>query len=183
MVAGFACQQIQSVLDGCDGELARVRFQQSKLGAWLDTFVDDVLNVLITVAVGIGLWRGRRRDLGAGGRDRGRRDAGRIQPDHHARHAPAEGQRRPDGHGLVVLGRAGSWAAMPARTPTAGPASGPSCFSWAGATPPSLLWLLFALAGLPVLALIMAGIIALAWFVASVVQLVVRAGRRLPMSM
>src|SRR6266496_2179547 len=48
---------VQSILDGCDGELARVRLQQSKLGAWLDTFVDDVLNVLITVSVGIGLWR------------------------------------------------------------------------------------------------------------------------------
>ena len=57
MVAGFACQQIQSILDGCDGELARVRMQQSKLGAWLDTFVDDVLNVLITVAIGIGVAR------------------------------------------------------------------------------------------------------------------------------
>ncbi len=42
---GFALEHTQSVLDGCDGELARVRFQQSKLGAWLDTFVDDVLNV------------------------------------------------------------------------------------------------------------------------------------------
>ena len=66
MVAGFACQQIQSILDGCDGELARVRMQQSKLGAWLDTFVDDVLNVLITVRSG-SAWRapapgrGRRR--------------------------------------------------------------------------------------------------------------------------
>jgi len=57
MVAGFACQQLQSILDGCDGELARVRMQQSKLGAWLDTFVDDVLNVLITAAIGIGLSR------------------------------------------------------------------------------------------------------------------------------
>ena len=35
------------------------------------------------------------------------------------------------------------------------------------------LWLLFALVGLPVLALIMAGIIALSWFVASVLQLVI----------
>ena len=52
------CEHIQSVLDGCDGELARVRLQQSKLGAWLDTFVDDVLNVMITVAIGVGLWRG-----------------------------------------------------------------------------------------------------------------------------
>ena len=76
MVAGFACQHIQSILDGCDGELARVRMQQSKLGAWLDTFVDDVLNVLITV-VGRGRpLAQRRRDLGGGGRDRRRRDAG-----------------------------------------------------------------------------------------------------------
>jgi CDP-L-myo-inositol myo-inositolphosphotransferase len=60
MVAGFACQQLQSILDGCDGELARVRMQQSKLGAWLDTFVDDVLNVLITAAIGSAcLARGR----------------------------------------------------------------------------------------------------------------------------
>ena len=36
-----------------------------------------------------------------------------------------------------------------------------------------LLWLLFAVVGLPVLALIMAAIVALCWFVASVVQLVV----------
>ena len=56
-LAGMACAHLQSILDGCDGELARVRFQQSKLGAWLDTFVDDVLNVLMTAAVGIGLWR------------------------------------------------------------------------------------------------------------------------------
>ena len=35
------------------------------------------------------------------------------------------------------------------------------------------LWLVFALVGLPVLALIMAAIIALSWFVASIVQLVV----------
>src|SRR4029078_13464407 len=62
MLVGFACQHIQSILDGCDRELARVRLQQSKLGAWLDTFVDDVLNVLLTVAIGIGLTRS-----GAGG--------------------------------------------------------------------------------------------------------------------
>ena len=58
MLAGFACQHVQSILDGCDGELARVRMQQSKLGAWLDTFVDDVLNVLDhRRRSAIGLWR------------------------------------------------------------------------------------------------------------------------------
>src|SRR4029077_17952203 len=57
VVLGLLLEHTQSVLDGCDGELARVRFQQSKLGAWLDTFVDDVLNVLMTASAGIGLWR------------------------------------------------------------------------------------------------------------------------------
>ena len=41
VVMGFALAQLQSILDGCDGELARVRFQQTSLGEWLDTIVDD----------------------------------------------------------------------------------------------------------------------------------------------
>jgi hypothetical protein len=57
VLLGLLLEHTQSVLDGCDGELARVRFQQSKLGAWLDTFVDDVLNVLMTASAGIGVWR------------------------------------------------------------------------------------------------------------------------------
>jgi phosphatidylglycerophosphate synthase len=49
---------VQSILDGCDGELARVRFQQSAVGEWLDTMVDDGLNIVIFAALGIGLYRG-----------------------------------------------------------------------------------------------------------------------------
>lgn len=43
-----------SVLDGVDGELARVRMQESKLGEWLDTIADDSSNVLFFAGVGIG---------------------------------------------------------------------------------------------------------------------------------
>ncbi len=57
LVAGFALVQLQSVLDGCDGELARVRFQQSVIGEWLDTLVDDFLNLALVAAMGRGLWR------------------------------------------------------------------------------------------------------------------------------
>ena len=57
MVAGFFLSHVQSVLDGCDGELARVRFQQSPLGAWLDQVVDDTLNVVMMACIGVGLWR------------------------------------------------------------------------------------------------------------------------------
>jgi phosphatidylglycerophosphate synthase len=47
------------VLDGCDGELARVRFQQSAIGEWLDTLVDDGLNLALVAALGIGVSRFR----------------------------------------------------------------------------------------------------------------------------
>ena len=68
MVWGFFLAHVQSILDGCDGELARVRFQQSALGEWLDTMVDDGLNILIFAALGIGFYRvnGSLLYLGAG---------------------------------------------------------------------------------------------------------------------
>jgi len=59
MIAGFLLAHAQSVLDGCDGELARVRFQQSKIGEWLDTFIDEGLNIALFASTGIGIWRSR----------------------------------------------------------------------------------------------------------------------------
>jgi phosphatidylglycerophosphate synthase len=68
MVAGFFLAHAQSVLDGCDGELARVRFQQSKLGEWLDTVIDEGLNIALFACTGVGLWRqtGSTLALGVG---------------------------------------------------------------------------------------------------------------------
>jgi phosphatidylglycerophosphate synthase len=57
VVAGFLLAHLQSVLDGCDGELARVRFQQSAIGEWLDTIVDDGLNLCLVASIGVGLAR------------------------------------------------------------------------------------------------------------------------------
>jgi hypothetical protein len=57
IVFGFLLAQAQSILDGCDGELARVRFQQTSIGEWLDTIVDDVLNLALVLATGVALWR------------------------------------------------------------------------------------------------------------------------------
>lgn len=57
MVWGFFLAHLQSILDGCDGELARVRFQQSALGEWLDTLVDDGLNIVLFACIGVGIFR------------------------------------------------------------------------------------------------------------------------------
>ena len=46
--------QLNSILDGCDGELARVRFQGSRLGEWLDTIGDDFSNVLYWGGLALG---------------------------------------------------------------------------------------------------------------------------------
>lgn len=56
--------QSQSVLDGCDGELARVTFRGSKLGEWIDTVGDDITNYAFFGALGVGLWRASGNDLG-----------------------------------------------------------------------------------------------------------------------
>jgi phosphatidylglycerophosphate synthase len=47
--------QIQSILDGCDGEIARLKHQKSRLGEWLDQVFDDVINISFLFAVGHGL--------------------------------------------------------------------------------------------------------------------------------
>ncbi len=42
-----------SVVDGCDGELARLKFQFSPTGELLDGLIDDIKNALFTIAMGI----------------------------------------------------------------------------------------------------------------------------------
>lgn len=54
---GAVLLQIASILDGVDGELARVRVQFSVLGEWFDTVADDVVNIAFVLAIGIARWR------------------------------------------------------------------------------------------------------------------------------
>jgi phosphatidylglycerophosphate synthase len=63
MVWGFFLMHVQSILDGCDGELARVRFQQSLLGEWLDTIADDGLHIVLFACMGVGLFRSTGKPL------------------------------------------------------------------------------------------------------------------------
>jgi len=43
-----------SVLDGCDGEIARLKYQESALGSWIDTFGDYSYYIAIFIGLTIG---------------------------------------------------------------------------------------------------------------------------------
>ena len=47
--------ELNSILDSCDGELARLRYQYSKLGQWLDNLSDDIVDNVFIAAIGHGL--------------------------------------------------------------------------------------------------------------------------------
>ena len=171
VLAGLACEHLQSVLDGCDGELARVRFQQSRLGAWLDTFVDDVLNVLMTVAAGTGVWQatGSRLALGCGVAGGAMLVLSNLIIMRDMRRQKASG----DLMDMVWWFSGGQ--KLGASSATQGkPGLGTFLFQLGRRDTAIFVWLLFGLAGQLVLVLTMACIIALAWFVASVVQLLIR---------
>ena len=54
LLLGALLLEANSVLDGVDGELARVRLQESKRGEWLDTLADDGSNILFFLGLSIG---------------------------------------------------------------------------------------------------------------------------------
>ncbi len=49
--------QLGSVLDGCDGEIARLTFRTSLFGAWLDTLLDRYGDAAVAVGITWGFWR------------------------------------------------------------------------------------------------------------------------------
>ena len=56
-VAAGALFLLASILDGVDGELARMKFQGSELGQWLDTVGDDLTNAVYLAGVTVGAYR------------------------------------------------------------------------------------------------------------------------------
>jgi phosphatidylglycerophosphate synthase len=54
-VAGGLLLILSSILDGCDGELARLRFQESRWGSWLDFLGDNVVHMSFFLCLGVGL--------------------------------------------------------------------------------------------------------------------------------
>jgi phosphatidylglycerophosphate synthase len=52
IAAGGVLLQLASIVDGCDGEIARMKFKHSRSGAFLDHFADDVSTVGYGLACG-----------------------------------------------------------------------------------------------------------------------------------
>ena len=55
-VTGALLVWLHSVLDGCDGELARVRFQESPFGSDLDFWGDNLVHLALFTCLGVGFW-------------------------------------------------------------------------------------------------------------------------------
>lgn len=56
MVAAVILWQLSSMVDGIDGELARMRMSPSHKGEWFDTICDDVTNITFMLGLGHGLY-------------------------------------------------------------------------------------------------------------------------------
>ena len=52
--AGALLFLLHSIVDGCDGELARLKFQESKLGGLLDFWGDNIVHVAIFACLALG---------------------------------------------------------------------------------------------------------------------------------
>ena len=68
LLGAFLCL-LASILDGCDGEVARLKLQESDFGCWLETICDYLFYLSLFVGMTIGLWRstGARAYLACGG--------------------------------------------------------------------------------------------------------------------
>jgi phosphatidylglycerophosphate synthase len=58
MLTGAVLSWFSSVLDGCDGEVARLKLQGSAFGCWLETICDNLYYLFIFGGLTIGLVRG-----------------------------------------------------------------------------------------------------------------------------
>ncbi len=55
--------QLNSIYDGCDGEIARVKFQYTHFGDWLDTIIDDICNSLFFLGSALWAWQAKNSNL------------------------------------------------------------------------------------------------------------------------
>ena len=52
-ILGLILYKMTSILDGCDGELAKLKYRGSKLGEWMDTICDNLTTLLFLIGISI----------------------------------------------------------------------------------------------------------------------------------
>src|SRR5205807_4895870 len=60
-VIGAVLFHVHSVLDGCDGEIARAKYLDSEKGPGVDAFGDLIALLLFSIGLGFGLFRGAQQ--------------------------------------------------------------------------------------------------------------------------
>jgi phosphatidylglycerophosphate synthase len=56
-VLGSVLFLLSTIMDGCDGEIARLTFQESEFGAKLDAIMDNVVHLFLFPSIALGLYR------------------------------------------------------------------------------------------------------------------------------
>lgn len=57
LLIGVLFYKFSQTIDGCDGEIAKSKFQTSRLGEWMDTLFDNLATVMFLSAISILLYR------------------------------------------------------------------------------------------------------------------------------
>jgi CDP-L-myo-inositol myo-inositolphosphotransferase len=55
-ILGGIMAQLSSIIDGCDGEIARLKFKTSRFGEWLDRVLDRYADGIIIIGITHGIW-------------------------------------------------------------------------------------------------------------------------------
>ena len=56
LILGGIIIHIHSIVDGCDGEVARLKLRQSKYGGWLDSVLDRYVDAAVILGLVYGYW-------------------------------------------------------------------------------------------------------------------------------
>lgn len=62
-IIGGLLIQFLSIIDGCDGEVSRLKFQKSVFGAWLDPILDRYVDMFLIAGMAYGYWNSTGNDF------------------------------------------------------------------------------------------------------------------------
>ena len=56
LILGGIIVHIHSIVDGCDGEIARLKLRRTRYGGWLDSFLVRYVDAVILLGLTYGYW-------------------------------------------------------------------------------------------------------------------------------